>query len=74
VLPALVTRDATGKPDAVKYQLLPPLLLNELQRQQRTINSQTEELLDQAAQIANQARQIETLRARLERLEALLAR
>jgi hypothetical protein len=37
VLPALVTRDASGRPFTVDYGQLPALLLSELQRQQREI-------------------------------------
>jgi len=55
VFPDLVQRDPEGRPLSVVYHLLPVLLLNELQRQER-------ELAAQLAQIAE-------LRARLEALE-----
>ena len=35
--PELVLRDSTGQPEAVQYQLLPALLLKQLQKQQQTI-------------------------------------
>lgn len=38
VYPDLVSRNAAGEPEAVQYQKLTPMLLNELQRQQRTID------------------------------------
>ena len=37
VYPELVTRTATGEVQAVRYQELIPLLLNELQRQQQEL-------------------------------------
>jgi hypothetical protein len=37
IAPELVTRDSDGQIYAVRYHLLPPLLLNEVQKQQRTI-------------------------------------
>jgi hypothetical protein len=60
VMPELVARSADGEVETVMYHQLPALLLNELQKDRRTIESQ-------------QA-QIEDLKARLERLEARLAR
>ena len=44
VLPELVIFDADGRPSAVRYHLLIPLLLEELQRQERTIEDQRERL------------------------------
>jgi hypothetical protein len=44
VLPALVERDAVGEPDSVRYHLLVPLLLNELQNQQRRLEKQKTEI------------------------------
>lgn len=40
VFPELVIRDADGKPRSVRYQQLSTLLLNELQRQARTVRAQ----------------------------------
>ena len=37
VFPALVALDAEGKPYSVRYHVLPSLLLNEMQKQQRRI-------------------------------------
>ena len=59
VMPELVQFSSTGQPETVRYHFLAPLMLNELQRQQRTIDEQRQE---------NAA-----LRTRLERLEKLVA-
>ena len=40
VAPELVVNDAEGKPYSVRYHVLPALLLNELQKQQRIIGGQ----------------------------------
>ncbi|PYR54923.1 MAG: hypothetical protein DMF91_25555, partial [Acidobacteria bacterium] len=56
VYPDLVARSADGQIEAVRYQLLDVLLLNELQRQQTEIQALTQQNRD--------------LRRRLERLEA----
>jgi Chaperone of endosialidase len=44
VYPDLVTHTATGEVQAVKYQELIPILLNELQRQHQALQSQQKEL------------------------------
>jgi hypothetical protein len=38
VYPGLVARSADGQIETVLYQFLPPMLLNEYQKQQRTID------------------------------------
>jgi Chaperone of endosialidase len=58
VYPDLVTLDREGRPEGVRYHLIAPLLLNEVQKQRRTIESQQGE--------------IEELKARLAALEARL--
>ncbi len=58
VLPELVTYGRDGRVETVKYHVLPTLLLNEVQRQRRTIESQRAEM--------------EELRTRLSKLEARL--
>jgi hypothetical protein len=63
VYPDLVARSADGQIETVKYQLLDPMLLNELQKQNATIASQKE-------QIGAQAQQIRSLEERMEKLEA----
>lgn len=58
VYPDLVARSADGQIETVKYQLLDPMLLNELQKQHATITAQKE--------------QIRSLEERLARVEAAL--
>jgi hypothetical protein len=58
VYPDLVVYDRDGKPETVRYHLVNALLLNEVQKQHRTIESQQTE--------------IEELKARLSRIEARL--
>lgn len=63
VFPDLVVYDDKGRPFTVKYHEMAPMLLNEMKKQQRTIEAQRQE---------NQVRQqeIAALTARLARLEA----
>lgn len=60
VYPDLVSRSANGKIESVKYQLLDPMLLNEVQRLNR--------------ENAAQAEKIQNLEQRLLRLESVLAK
>jgi hypothetical protein len=59
VYPDLVARSADGQIETVRYQLLDPMLLNELQKQHATITAQQE--------------QIRSLEERLARVEAALS-
>jgi hypothetical protein len=59
VMPELVARSADGEVETVMYHELPAMLLNELQKDRRTIE--------------RQQAHIEDLKARLERLESALA-
>src|SRR5262249_9602709 len=70
VYPELVTRNAQGQVEAIRYQELTPMLLNEVQRQQQQLAAQTREITALKAQ----ARELADLKARLERLEAAAAR
>ena len=56
IYPELVVLDKDGQPAGIRYHVLPAMLLNELQRQQRLIETQ--------------GRLIDELTARLSRLEA----
>jgi hypothetical protein len=38
IYPELVVRDTDGQPNGVRYHVLPAMLLNEIQRQQREID------------------------------------
>ena len=67
VYPDLVARSADGQIETVKYHLLGPMLLNELQKQNATIAAQKE-------QIQAQEQQIQSLEERLARVEAALQR
>jgi hypothetical protein len=86
--PELVTYGANGEIESVRYQELIPMLLNELQHQQRQLEAQRQQLTVQAQQLAELKAQNERLRAavvqqqkrdvalaaRLERLEDAAAR
>jgi hypothetical protein len=67
VYPDLVARSADGQIETVKYQLLDPMLLNELQKQNATITTQKE-------QIEAQEQRIHSLEGRMSKLEAVLER
>ena len=86
--PELVALDAEGKPYSVRYHVLPSLLLNEMQKQQRTIEEQQQRAEEQGRTIENQRAQlgleserigaqeaqIATLLARLDEVESQLRR
>jgi hypothetical protein len=81
VYPELVTRDAKGRVEAVRYQVLTAMLLNELQYQQRQLGAQAQELNALKAEnerlramVAQQQERDAAVAARLERLEAAVAR
>jgi hypothetical protein len=63
VLPELVVFNKDGQPDAVMYQVLTPMLLNEMQKQQQTIAAQN-------AKIGQLQQQFATLQAALVKLQA----
>ncbi len=65
VYPDMAGYDEGGQPSSVKYQLLAPMLLNELQKQHTVVTAQQE-------QIRTQAQQIQDLQQRLLRMESLL--
>jgi hypothetical protein len=66
VYPDLVAYDREGRPETVRYHLVNALLLNEVQKQHRTIEQQGET-------IDHQKFEIERLNDRLTKLEARLA-
>ena len=74
VYPDLVARSGDGQIETVKYQVLPSMLLNELQKQNAQITSLTEQVAARDEQIGGQARQIRSLEERLLRLEVMLAK
>ncbi len=63
VYPELVQRSAEGEPNAVLYQFLPAMLLNEFQKQHRQIEAQQERIRSlegQLQQLAAETRQLQT--------------
>ncbi|MCA9512448.1 MAG: hypothetical protein KC560_17190, partial [Myxococcales bacterium] len=63
--PELVVLDADGAPQAVRYQLLAPMLVGESQRQERELARQREELAAERAKVARLEARIAALEARL---------
>jgi Chaperone of endosialidase len=72
VSPDLVTCDRAGQPEGVRYHLIAPLLLNEVQKQHRTVEAQERTIEQQKVTIDAQQAEIEGLKARMSRLEARL--
>jgi hypothetical protein len=52
VAPELVVTDAKGQPYAVRYNLLTPMLLNEVQKQQRKIEGQQQVIAELSSRLA----------------------
>jgi hypothetical protein len=72
VYPELVVRDATtGRIDGVRYEELAPMLLNEVQQQQRKMTAQGTINAEQAEQIATQAGEIRDLKQQVAELKDL---
>ncbi len=76
VYPGLVARSRNGEIETVMYQFLPSMLLNEYQKQQRTIEAQTTHIARlerdrhlQSAALATQAAEIAGLKAVVARIE-----
>ena len=65
VYPELVTRDADGQIDGVRYDALIPLLLNELQHQHRQVSTQTQQLAELKAQNESLRAELKTQNASL---------
>jgi trimeric autotransporter adhesin len=72
VYPDMVAYDKEGQPYTVKYQLLAPMLLNELQKQHTVVAAQQDVIKSQQEQIQTQGQQIADLQGRLSRLESLI--
>jgi hypothetical protein len=70
IYPELVVRDTDGRPAGVRYHVLPAMLLNELQRQQRALDTQASRLAEQDERLRDQTWLIDELTTRLSRLEA----
>jgi len=77
VAPGLVAHSADGKIETVYYQFLAPMLLNEYQKQQRTLQAQAQELKKQTAEIAElkrEAAEVAKLKEEVARMSSVLAR
>lgn len=74
VEPGLVAHSADGQIETVMYQFLPPMLLNEYQKQQRTNQAQAAEIERQAARIAELEQDRRVQAARIALLEQQAAR
>jgi hypothetical protein len=73
VYPEMVAYNSDGEIMTVKYQLLAPMLLNEMQKQSRELQEQRETIRQQQEQNRQQNEQVCKLEARLAALEALLS-
>ena len=72
VYPEMAAYDKDGQPYAVRYQMLAPMLLNELQKQHKVVSAQQDVISTQQEQIQTQGQQIADLQQRLSRLESLI--
>ncbi len=61
IYPELVLRDSQQRPFALAYQELPALLLNEIQKQRRTIDEQQQKIQEQDATLQNLSRRLSIL-------------
>jgi hypothetical protein len=73
VYPDMVGYDKNGQPSSIKYQSLAPMLLNEVQKQNREIQSQELQIRKQAEALQVQQEQNHNLADRLAALELLLS-
>jgi hypothetical protein len=84
VYPEMAAYDKDGQPYAVRYQLLTPMLLNELQKEHAVVMSQQDQLTTQLQQIKAQRQEIDglkrdlllqnaSLQERLQKLESYVA-
>jgi uncharacterized protein involved in exopolysaccharide biosynthesis len=71
VYPELVIDGADGKPETVAYQVLPAMLLNEVQKQARDKDAQIAAL---RRQVASQEKQIDALKKKDAQIDALAER
>jgi Chaperone of endosialidase len=74
VYPELVVRDANGRIDGVRYDELAPMLLNELQKQERKIDAQKKTNADQAAEIRDLKQQVAKLDELKQEMRAALSK
>ena len=74
VYPELVVYNKDGQPDAVQYQMLPAMLLNEMQKQNTTIAALNDQIGVQRQRIGLQDRQIDAQQQEIRSLEKRLAK
>jgi hypothetical protein len=72
VYPEMVVYDKDGQPSGVKYQLLAPMLLSELQKEHTVVMAQQDELQTQLQQIKAQRHEIDGLKLQLQQQNASL--
>jgi len=72
VYPEMAVYDKDGQPYSVKYQLLAPMMLNELQKQHKLVAAQQSELQTQLQQISAQRQEIDGLKLQLQQQNASL--
>jgi hypothetical protein len=72
VYPEMVAYEKDGQPYTVKYQLLAPMLLNELQKQHKVVAAQQDELQTQLQQIKTQQQQMQAQRHEIDGLKLQL--
>jgi hypothetical protein len=70
VYPELVIRNEAGRIDGIRYDELAPMLLNEVQQQQRKIDAQAAEIRDLKQQLAELKGLKQDLHAALLNLQA----
>jgi hypothetical protein len=73
VSPGLVQYDKEGRPLLVRYHFVNAMVLNEVQKQHRTIGEQKARIADLELKMATQREQIESQEARIKRLEDRLS-
>jgi hypothetical protein len=72
VYPEMAVYDKDGQPYSVKYQLLAPMLLNELQKEHTVVMTQQDELQTRLQQIKSQRQEIDGLKHELQQQNASL--
>lgn len=69
IYPELVLRDGQGKVQGVRYEELTPILLSQVQEQQRVIAAQDAELAENRARLAAQAEDVRELKRQIDAVE-----
>lgn len=69
VYPELVIDGSDGRPETVEYQVLPAMLLNEVQKQARQLAQKDAQIASMHRQMASQQKQVDALAERMNALE-----